>query len=191
MQQFKNFEIYNDLYEKPFQHDWAARLVFPMQILLFSGALCNRFFWEIRLKIYMLPNFTMLFQPVVTKFSKANWFHVYRKLITWSTTAKCLLLHKNCSMTLPLKGWINFQHTQTVFIFALWSMYFFILSLKSKNTMGWTQRMAVNILFMCNLFCKWIRLQNILYFVYSITPEETNRRSGARLKTESKTGERR
>ena len=28
-------------------------------------------------------------------------------------------------------------------------------------------------------------------FAYSITPEETNRRSGARLKTESKTGERR
>ena len=71
---------------------------------------------------------------------------------------------KNCSMTLTLKGWISFQHTQTVFIFALWSMYFFILGLKSKNTMGWIQRMAVNILFMCNVFCKWIRLQNILYF---------------------------
>ena len=41
---------------------------------------------------------------------------------------------------------------------------FFILSLKSKNTMGWIQQMAVNILFMCNVFCKWIRLQNILYF---------------------------
>ena len=30
--------------------------------------------------------------------------------------------------------------------------------------MDWIQRMAVIILFICNVFCKWIRLQNILYF---------------------------
>ena len=41
---------------------------------------------------------------------------------------------------------------------------FLILSLKSKSTLGWIQRIAVNIQFMCNVFCKWIRLQNILYF---------------------------
>ena len=87
----------------------------------------------------------------------SNW-------IDSNTSYSFLKDSKNCSMTLTLKGWISFQHTQTVFIFALWSMYFFILSLKSKNTMGWIQRMAVIILFMCNVFCKWIRLQNILYF---------------------------
>ena len=87
----------------------------------------------------------------------SNW-------IDSNTSYSFLKDSKNCSMTLTLKGWISFQHTQTVFIFALWSMYFFILSLKSKNTMGWIQRMAVIILFMCNVFCKWIRLENILYF---------------------------
>ena len=70
---------------------------------------------------------------------------------------------------MPLKGWISFQHTQTVFIFALWSMYFLILSLKSKkfnelNTMNGSEYTVQKLVFMCNVFCKWIRLQNILYF---------------------------
>ena len=65
----------------------------------------------------------------------------------------------------PLKGGlVSNILKQFSYYFVLWSMYFFILSLKSKNTMGWIQRMAVNILFMCNVFCKWIRLENILYF---------------------------
>ena len=65
----------------------------------------------------------------------------------------------------PLKGGlVSNILKQFSYYFVLWSMYFFILSLKSKNTMGWIQWMAVNVLFMCNVFCKWIRLQNILYF---------------------------
>ena len=112
MRQCKNFEIYKDLFEKPFQRNWVARLVFPIQILLFFGALCNHFFWDIRLKTYMLPNFTMLFQPVITKFSKVNCFHVYRKLITWSSTAKGPLLHLSCyeDVTQILSGNTNHKN---------------------------------------------------------------------------------
>ena len=72
-------------------------------------------------------------------------------------------------MTLTLKGWISFQHTQTVFIFALWSMYFFYFKLKKQkynelNTMNGSEYTVQKLVFMCNVFCKWIRLQNILYF---------------------------
>ena len=41
------------------------------------------YFWDIRLKIYRLPNFNMLFQLLVLVFTE--------KLITWSTNAKGLL----------------------------------------------------------------------------------------------------
>ena len=47
------------------------KLFFLIQILLIFGSCCNRYFWGIRLKIYRL----------LTKFSKANCFRVYRKLI--------------------------------------------------------------------------------------------------------------
>ena len=68
-----------------------ARVVFLILILLVLGGRCNLYFWNIRLKINRLPNFNMLFQLELTKFSKANCFHVYRKLITWITNTKGLL----------------------------------------------------------------------------------------------------
>ena len=53
------------------------------------GCRCNRCFWDIRLKMLRLPEFNMLFQPVLTKFFlKMNCFRVYRKLITWSSHAR-------------------------------------------------------------------------------------------------------
>ena len=64
----------------------------------------------------------------------------------------------------PLKGGLVSNILKQFSYLPFEVCFFFILSLKSKNTMGWIQRMAVNILFMCNVFCKWIRLQNILYF---------------------------
>ena len=80
-----------NLYGKPLARDWVARVVFLIQILLIFGCRCNRFFRDIRLKIYRLPNFNMLFQCLITKFPKANCFRVYRKLITWLTIAKGVL----------------------------------------------------------------------------------------------------
>ena len=70
-----------------------AKVVFLIQMLPAFGGRCNRYFWDIRLKILRLPIFNMLFQLVLTKFSKVNCFRVYRKLITWSSHAKSLLQH--------------------------------------------------------------------------------------------------
>ena len=71
---------------KPFKRNWVEKVVFPVQIFLIFGRRCNRYFWDIRLKIRSLPN--ALSAHVNIFFSKANCFRVYRKLITWSTNAK-------------------------------------------------------------------------------------------------------
>ena len=72
--QFKNFRIFKDLYGKPCQRDWVAKVVFLKQMLLTFGGRYNRCFWDIRLKILRLPNFNMLFQLVLTKFFKSELF---------------------------------------------------------------------------------------------------------------------
>ena len=51
-----------------------TRVVFLIQILLICGGRCNRYFWDVGLKIYRLPNFNMLFQLVQTKFFKSELF---------------------------------------------------------------------------------------------------------------------
>ena len=45
----------------------------------FSRGRCNRFFWDIRLKIYRLLNFNMLFQFLRTEFSKSKLFSCSQK----------------------------------------------------------------------------------------------------------------
>ena len=52
---FENFQIYKDLYRKPCKRDWV------IQTLLTFGGRCNRYFWDIGLKIPRLPNFNKLF----------------------------------------------------------------------------------------------------------------------------------
>ena len=86
LQQFDHFEIYQDLYGKLLKLDCVARVVFPIQILLFFGSHCN----DIQLKIYRFPNSNMLFQFLLTKFLKSELFSCHRKLITWSTKTKGL-----------------------------------------------------------------------------------------------------
>ena len=55
-----------DLYGKQFKRDWkGGKVVFPF----FRGH-CDRYFWDIRLKIHVLPNFDMLLQLVLTKKNK-------------------------------------------------------------------------------------------------------------------------
>ena len=87
--QFKNFRIYKDLYGNPCKGDWMAKVVFLIQMLQTFGGRYNRYFRDIRLKILRLANFNMLVQLVLTNFSKANCFGVW-KLITWSSHAKSL-----------------------------------------------------------------------------------------------------
>ena len=45
----------------------------------FSRGRCNRFFWDIRLKIYRLLNFNMLFHFLRTEFSKSKLFSCSQK----------------------------------------------------------------------------------------------------------------
>ena len=54
--------------------------LFFLQILLIFGSRCNRFFSDIRLNIYRLPNFNMLFQFLLTKFSKRKLFSCLQKV---------------------------------------------------------------------------------------------------------------
>ena len=87
--EFENFKIYKDLYGKPFKRDWMAKVFRLIQILLTFGGRCNRYFWDLRLKIYRLLNFNMFFQLVLKKFYKSE---------LWSTNAKGLSLSKLSSL---------------------------------------------------------------------------------------------
>ena len=49
-------------------------------MLLTFGSRCNRYFWDIRLKILRLPNFNMLFQLVLLKFFKSELFSCIPKV---------------------------------------------------------------------------------------------------------------
>ena len=69
-----------DLYGKPCKRDWMAKVVFLIQMLLTFGGRCNRYFWDMRLKILGLPNFNMLFQLVLTKLFKSELFLCLRKV---------------------------------------------------------------------------------------------------------------
>ena len=69
-----------DLYGKPCKCDWMAKVVFLKQMLPTFGGRCNRYFWDIGLKILRLPNFDMLFQLVLGKFFKSELFSCLPKV---------------------------------------------------------------------------------------------------------------
>ena len=75
--QFWKFRNYKDLYGKPCKRDWMAEVVFLIQMPLTFGGRCNRYFWDIRLKMLRFPNFNMLFQLVLTKFFKSELFSCF------------------------------------------------------------------------------------------------------------------
>ena len=78
--QFKNFKIYKDLYGKPLNHDWVARDVFPIQILLIFSGRCNRYFWDIRVTIHRLPSLKYALWFLLTKCSKSELFLCLQKV---------------------------------------------------------------------------------------------------------------
>ena len=51
-----------------------AKVVYLIQMLPTFGGRCNRYFWDIRLKMLRLANFNMLFQLAWTKFFKSELF---------------------------------------------------------------------------------------------------------------------
>ena len=76
----KKFRIYKDLYGKPCKRGWVAKVVFLIQMLLTFGGRCNRYFWDIRLKILWLRNFNMLSQLVLIRFFKSELFSCLPKV---------------------------------------------------------------------------------------------------------------
>ena len=75
------FSFHRGLYGKPLRLDWVERVVFPIQILLIFGSRCGLYFCrDIRLKIYRLPNFNMLFQFLLTIFFKSELFSCLEKV---------------------------------------------------------------------------------------------------------------
>ena len=81
--QLKNDEIYKDWYGEPLKRDWVARVVFRIRILLifliFRGR-SNCSFWDIRPTIHRLLNFNMVFQFLLTEFSKSKLFSSLQKV---------------------------------------------------------------------------------------------------------------
>ena len=66
----KNFQIFKDLFGKPLNHDWVARVIFPIQILLILGS-----------QKYS-------YSSCQQDFLKVDCYCVYRKLIMWSSFTK-------------------------------------------------------------------------------------------------------
>ena len=77
---FDNFEITRICMENSCKRDWMTKVVFLIQMLLTFGGRCNRYFWDIRLKILRFPNFNMLFQLELTKFFKSELFSCLPKV---------------------------------------------------------------------------------------------------------------
>ena len=86
-------EIFQDSFE-----NFEIKSICIDQMLPTFGGRCNRYFWDIGLKILRLPNFNILF--VLTKL---NCFRVYRTLITWSSHAKSLFIQNNSKFLNKLK----------------------------------------------------------------------------------------
>ena len=79
--QFEIFQIYKGLYGKPLKRDWVARVDFPKQILLIIGGRCDRYFWDIRQKIYNKKKIYAFSVPANKTFWKRTVF-VFTK--SWS-----------------------------------------------------------------------------------------------------------
>ena len=104
------FKIYKDLYRKPFKRDWMAKVVFLIQVCLIFCSRCNGYFWDIQLKIYRLPNFNMLFQHMLKKFSKSElflWLPMQKAYLRSIIIMQSHMISKTCKNRLYL------QHTCT------------------------------------------------------------------------------
>ena len=60
LQQFENFQIYKGLYGKPLKRDWVARVVFPIQILIFGSHWDRSLLLIYTAENLQLPNFNVV-----------------------------------------------------------------------------------------------------------------------------------
>ena len=84
------------------KRDWMTKVVFLIQILLTFGGGCNRYFWNIRLKILRLPNFNMLFQLVLTKLFKSEVFSWLPKVGQVIKSCKEPIVFYNVNTSFPI-----------------------------------------------------------------------------------------
>ena len=73
---FENFETKRICVEKHASVTGWQKLLLLIQIIMLPtfGGLCNRYFWDIRLKMLRLLNFKMVFQLALRKFFKSELF---------------------------------------------------------------------------------------------------------------------
>ena len=81
---FENFETTRICVENHASVTGWQKLLLLIQIIMLPtfGGLCNRYFWDIRLKMLRLLNFKMVFQLVLRKFFKSEVFFVFTE--SWS-----------------------------------------------------------------------------------------------------------
>ena len=102
-------------------------LFFPYKSFWFLVAVANRCFWSIRLRIYRLPNFNMLFQFLLTKLFKSELFsclqkvdHVtnillqkaYKQSYSRWITKQFKVLSQTCNFSISSRG-IRFSNSST------------------------------------------------------------------------------
>ena len=98
-----------ELYGKSCKRDWMAKVVYLIQMLPTFGGRCNRYFWDIRLKILRLPNFNMLFQLVLTKFFKSELFSCLAKVGHVIKSYKEPIIAKFAYILLPQMKYVYFD----------------------------------------------------------------------------------
>ena len=76
------------MYGKPLKLDWVARVVFRIQIPLTFSDHCNRYVDIYGWRLTGYENLICSFSSCWQTFPKANYFRVYKKLITWPIIAK-------------------------------------------------------------------------------------------------------
>ena len=80
--QIARFELKEDLSPimlKEIFHESLKNLKFTRIFMEYHSSV-NHHFWDIQLEIYMLPNFNMLFQLVLTKIFKSELFSCLSKV---------------------------------------------------------------------------------------------------------------
>ena len=109
-----------ELYGKSCKRDWMAKVVYLIQMLPTFGGRCNRYFWDIRLKILRLPNFNMLFQLVLTKFFKSELFSCLAKVGHVIKSYKAPIIAKFAYILLPQMKYVYFDISKS--FLWLWSL---------------------------------------------------------------------
>ena len=92
-------------------------LFFPYKSFWFLVAVANRCFWSIRLKMYRLPNFNMLFQFLLKKLFKSELFSCLQKVdhvtnYTRWITKQFKVLSQTCNFSISSRG-IRFSNSST------------------------------------------------------------------------------